>query len=456
MHISKKYSKNKKNFTSGSITKAILFLAIPLILSNSLIILYQIIDTYWVGQLGKEALAAVSISFPILFMLGSVIMGLSVAGTVLVAQYKGKKDYEKIDFVATQTIIFIAIVSIIITLLGMFFSSTIIDFFGAELNVKVLATEYLFISFIGVAFNYIFVAFSSLLRGIGEVKLPLIIIFGTVLLNFFLDPIFIFGFGIIPAFGVSGAAIVTVLTQIICGLIALALLFSGKLNIHINWNCLKPQKEMIKKLFQIGFPSSIEFLARSFSMLLLTYIVALFGTIAIASFGLGTRIFSFVLIPSFGLSIAISTIVGQNIGAKKFERVKETLRKGNIISFSLLSLSAFILVLFIEPILIAFIPNEPLVLKETSLLLKIMATTFGFIGVQFTIFGAMRGAGETKKVMKLSIIIGILQLALAFIFSNIFGLIGIWFSYPITIIISIIIVYFYLKKIDWKKSIIIH
>ncbi|MDD3083917.1 MAG: MATE family efflux transporter [Candidatus ainarchaeum sp.] len=448
--------KIKKDFTNGSITKTIILLAIPLILSNIFITLYQIIDTYWVGQLGKEALAGVSISFPILFLINSIIMGLTIAGTILVSQYKGKKDFKSIDFVATQTIILVTMLSLIITIIGMFFSSTIIALFGAENIVAIIATEYLFISFIGVIFNFLFLAVTSLLRGIGEVKIPMYIIIGTVILNFILDPIFIFGFGIVPAFGVNGAAITTILTQFLSAILALILIFSGKLEIHVKWCCLKPDKKMIFKLFKIGFPASIEFIARSLSMLLMTYIVAWFGTIAIASFGLGTRIFSFVLIPSFGFSLAVSTIVGQNVGAQRFSRIKETIRKGTIISFTTLSVLAFFLTIFAKQIALAFIPNETLVLKETILLLQLMATSFALMGIQFTLFGAMRGAGATKKVMELSIMLGIIQLVNAFIFSIWFGLIGIWFSYPVSMIIGIIITIFYYKKMDWKKNVLTH
>ncbi len=455
--MSKLKNKNvKKDFTSGSITKTIILLAVPLILSNIFITLYQIIDTYWVGQLGKEALAGVSISFPILFLINSIIMGLTIAGTILVSQYKGKKDSKSIDFVATQTIFLVTILSFIITLIGMFFCSTIIDFFGVESIVASIATEYLFISFIGVIFNFLFLAVTSLLRGIGEVKIPMYIIIGTVTLNFILDPIFIFGFGIIPAFGVNGAAMTTIFTQFLSAILALILIFSGKLEIHVKWSCLKPNKEMIFKLFKIGFPASIEFIARSLSMLLMTYIVALFGTIAIASFGLGTRIFSFILIPSFGFSLAVSTIVGQNVGAQKTLRIKETIRKGTIISFTILSVIAFILTIFAEQITLSFIPNETLILKETILLLQLMATSFALMGIQFTLFGAMRGAGATKRVMELSIILGLIQLINAFVFSIWFGLTGIWFSYPISMIIGVIITIIYYKKMNWKKIILTH
>ncbi len=444
--------KIKKDFTNGSITRAIINLAIPLTLTNILFVLYQIIDTFWVGQLGKEAVAAVAVSFPILFIINSLIMGLSVSGNILVAQYKGKKDSKMIDFVSTQTILLVTIISIFLTIIGVIFSPYLISIFQVETAVYSPAVNYLSIIFIGTLFGFIFTSFSSLLRGTGEVKLPLKIVLLSVGLNFILNPILIFGLYGFPAFGVAGAAIITVFTQFISAVIAMYLLFSGKLEIHIKKECLKIDKKMILKLFKLGYPVSIEFLSRSSSMLVLTYFVSFFGTIALASFGLGTRIFSFALIPSFGLTLAINTIVGQNLGADNIPRVNQTIRKGILIAFLFLTFLGLILILFAQPLTVLFIPNEPIVTLTTIHLLFLMGISFGLMGVFFIILGAMRGAGLTKKSMNLAIFQSIIQILVAAIFMVYFGLEGIWYSYPISAVLLVFIALYYLKKVNWQKA----
>jgi len=167
---------------------------------------------------------------------------------------------------------------------------------GAEPAVLAGAVSYLQISFIGVIFLFAYFVFQSLMRGVGDVKTPMYIVFGTVLLNLVLDPLFIFGFGPIPAYGVSGAAIATIGTQGIAAIIGIMMLFSGRYGIHLKRNHLKPDFAIIKKMFKLGYPASIEQSARALNFTVMTLLVASFGTLAVASYGIGFRILSFIII----------------------------------------------------------------------------------------------------------------------------------------------------------------
>ncbi|MDD3159849.1 MAG: MATE family efflux transporter [Candidatus ainarchaeum sp.] len=445
-----------RDFTEGSIIKGIIILSTPIILANILQTVYQITDAYYVGQLGKEAVASISLSFPIVFLFLSIGIGVGIAGSILVSQYKGKKDQKNIDFIATQTLIISIIIGLILSVVGIIISHLLIPLLSNDPIVINGAINYLFISFIGTTFIYIYNFFSSIMRGIGHTRIPLIIIICTILLNFILDPLFInggniFGF-VIPAQGVAGAAIATIITQGLSALIGLIILFRGKHGIHIRKDSLTPHIETITKLIFIGLPSSIEFLSRSINIIIVTSIVSIFGTIAIATIGIGGNLFNIALMPTLGISLAVSTIVGQNIGAKKHDRLEKTIKYGTIYSCTLMTLIGIIFFIFAKDIVTMFVPTEPELIIKAVEFIKILVFTFPFLGIQLSLIGAIRGSGNTKSAMNLSIFALIVQGTLAIILSNFFGLIGIWFSYPIGTIIMIIISYIDLKNQKWEDN----
>lgn len=450
--------KNKplpKSLTEGSIVKALIALAVPIILANILQTAYQLTDTFWVGRLGVEAVAAVSLSFPIMFLLISLGGGFAIAGTILVAQYKGKKEQQNVDHIAAQTMLMVLILSIILSTFGYFLSKPLMILMGAEPAVLGGAVSYLQISFIGVIFLFGYFVFQSLMRGVGDVKTPMFIVLGTVLLNLILDPLFIFGFGPIPAFGVSGAAIATIGTQGLAAIIGIIMLFSGKYGIHLNREYLKPNFTIIKRMFKLGFPASIEQSTRALNFTVMTLLVASFGTLAVASYGIGFRILSFVIIPALGLSMANSTLVGHNIGANKIERAAKTSQVSSMIAFITLTVVGILLFFFATPIVKIFIPGDIAVIQISSSFIKIMALTFGFIGVQQVLTGTLQGSGNTMLSMTLSIATSwVINFPLAYILSKhtSLGINGLWWSFPISNILGAIIIYVVYRNGSWKSK----
>jgi len=446
---------NLPAFTSGPIIKSLIGLALPIVFANLMQTAYQLVDTFWVGRLGAEAVAAVSLSFPIIFLLISIGGGLAMAGTILVAQYKGKEDSKQIDYISAQTLLMMVITSIIVSLVGYYISEPVMGLMGAEPEVLPMAVSYLQISFIGLTFMFAYFVFQSLMRGVGNVKTPMYIVMFTVILNLFLDPLFIMGFGPVPGYGVAGAAIATVLTQGIAAIIGLILLFSGKYGIHLKWKNIKFDFKLIKKMFFLGFPASIAQSSRALGLTVMAFLVASFGTLITASYGIGARIFSFIIIPAMGISMATSTLVGQNIGAGKTERAERITRLSCIISFIILTALGIVFFIFAEQITAVFIPNDPAVIESGGLFLRIMALSFGFVGVHFTLNGTFTGAGKTGISMILSIVtFWVIQFPIAYILSKHTSLVevGIWWSLPISNVLITIIAYIWYKKGTWKKK----
>jgi len=326
---------------------------------------------------------------------------------------------------------------------------------GAEPGVLPMATSYLKISFVGMTFVFIFFIYQSLMRGIGEVNKPLYIVFSTVLLNLILDPLFILGWGPIPAYGVSGAALATIGTEGVAALVGFYILARGKVGIRLSIKDLKPDPKVIKLMFKLGLPASIEQSARALGFAVMSFLAASFGTLAIASYGIGFRMFGLVVIPALGLSIATSTLVGQSLGARNIERANATAKRSIIISFAVLSVVGIVMFIFARDIVALFVPDDATVISLGSAFIRIMALAFGFLGARLIAGGVLSGSGNTFVSMVLSTasLWGI-QLPLAYFLSKhtSLGQTGIWWSFPIANIAGALLGLWWLKKGTWKHK----
>jgi len=445
----------RNNLTEGSALRSLATLSVPIIIAQLLHAAYQLIDTFWVGRLGANAIASVSISFPVIFLLISLGGGLTMAGAILVAQYKGKRNQEAVNYIAGQTLIAVSVAALFLAVAGFFISPHLIKLMGVEDAVLADAVSYLRISFSGLVFMFMFFVFQSLMRGVGNVKTPMYIILGTVLLNLFLDPLFIFGWGIVPGFGVAGAALVTITTQALSAAVGLYIFFRGKSEIVVNPGELKADFSFMKKMLFLGFPASIEQSARALGMTIMTFLVAGFGTVAVAAFGIGSRMLSLVVIPSMGLSMATSTLVGQNMGAGKIDRAEKIVKVSAKVGFISLTVVGLAMFLFAEFLCSFFVPGEAETIQSGAMFIRIMALTFGFIALHMTATGAFRGAGSTFVAMALSVVIlWLLELPLAYVLSThtSLSLLGLWMAFPIANVVGAVVAGIWFLRGSWKKK----
>ena len=448
-------SKNKRNLTEGSIFKNLLVLSIPIVFANILQTAYQLTDTYWVGKLGAVAVAAVSLSFPIIFLLISMGGGLAIAGSILVAQYIGRRDTRKADHVAAQTLLMMIAAVIPLSLLGYIFAEPVMVLMGAAPDVLPEAVAYMQISFIGLIFMYGYFVFQSLMRGVGEVKTPVYIVLSTVILNLFLDPLFIMGYGPIPAMGVAGAALATIITQAIAAVIGLFLLFSGKYGIHLKFSELLSDQKLMTSMFKLGLPASLEQSMRALGLTMMTFLVAGFGTTIVASYGIGMRMLSFVIIPALGLSMATSTLVAQNMGAGKIDRAEKTARMSALMGFGVLTVVGVVFFLSASIVAEIFVPGNTEVITESTTFIRVMALSFGFMGIQQALNGVYQGSGNTLTSMIFAMVSQwVLQFPLAYILSRhtTLGENGIWWAIPVSFVTMSLISLIWFHQGQWKKK----
>lgn len=446
--------KQKISLTDGPISKALFFLALPIMAGNILQAAYQLTDAFWVGRLGAEAVAAVSISFPINFLLIALGMGFSVSGSILVAQYMGAKNYAKVNHTVAQTILATGIVSLALSVAGFFAAPAILSFMGVSSAVYEGALGFLRVSFAGTIFVFGFAVFQSVLRGVGEVRMPMIIIFCTVLLNFLLDPLFIFGYGKIPAMGVSGAAMATFITQAIAVIVGFWFLFGGKYGIQLVKKDFRPDLVFIKKSFLLGFPASVEQSVRAFGFIAMTFLVTGFGTETTAVYGIGTNVLQLIVIPALGISMATSTLAGQAIGAGNRKRAEGVAWLSSVLSFCLLSFLGVFVFVFSEAVVGFFVPNDPLVIQGGVEFIRIISPSFGFLGFQMALSGVLRAAGSTFATMVLALIsLWGIQFPVALVLSRYtpLGESGIWWAFPASYIIVSFMALFWFLRGDWKK-----
>ena len=442
----------RQMMTEGPIIQALVKLSLPIVFANALQALYQLVDTFWVGRLGGDAVAAVSVSLPIWFTLTAAAGGLAVVGTTFVAQYMGARNETMMRHTVGQIHLLVIAASAVVSVGGYLAADPILTAMGVEPEVFGPAGDYMRIMFAGIGFQFLYFVFQSVLRGIGEVRFPLYVVTVTVVLNCFLDPILIFGYGPIPAMGVAGAAIATIATQALSGITGILALAFGWFEIRIGWRDLAPDWPFLKKAVTIGLPASLEQSMRGLSMTAMTFLVAVFGTTTLAVYGVGTRIFSFIVIPGIGLSAATAALVGQCIGADKKERAREAAAKSALLSFGFVSVIGVLTFIFAPQIVAFFVPGEPEVIAEGAYMVRLNAFFFGTLSAQQALAGAFRGAGDTMGAMMLTLVsVWFVRIPVAWFLSNHTALAdrGLWWTFPITNVFGVLYAAVWFWKSRW-------
>jgi len=446
---------NRKELLEGPIISSLLKLAIPIVLANVLQSTYQLIDAFWVGRLGGDAVAAVSVTTPVVFLSIALGFGLAVAGSTLIAQYVGAGNFSMVNHVAAQTMLMVILVSVLLGVVGYVFTPGLLKLIGVAPEVYPGARGFMRVTFSSLVFNFLFLVFQSFMRSTGHPKVPVYIVLGTVVLNFILDPLLIFGWGPIPAKGVTGAALATLITQAIAALIGMVMLFRGRYGIRVRRKDFMPDWAYIKRAFLLGVPASIEQSMRGLGLIVMTFLITSFGTLTLAAYGVGSNVLQVIMIPAMGLSVAVSTLVGQNIGAGNVERAAQIGRLGTTLGFWILT-GFGILAYVLAPYLIAFfVPDDPLVIGAGSRFLRTMSLAWGFIAIQLSLTGVFRASGNMVIAMIIALISQwVLQFPLAYVLSRhtSLGAAGLWWAFPVTNVITALIAWAIFRKGDWKKK----
>ncbi|WP_414836979.1 MATE family efflux transporter [Candidatus Nanohalococcus occultus] len=446
-------TKDELDLTNGPVGKNLFYLSLPIIVINLLQTMYNLADTFWLGQLSEEALAAITFAFPLVFFLISLGMGLSVAGSVLVAQFEGKNKSEKVDFAASQTITFSLVASAILGVIGYFFIGDVVSLLGASPEVVPKAAGYMQIISLGLFFMFGFFVFMALMRGYGDTVTPMLLMLATVILNIVLDPFLIFGWWIFPSMGVQGAAVATVASRALAMFIGLAILFSGKRGVKLSLSNMVPDLDFFRKMLKIGLPASFESTTRSISVNLLVAVVGYnFLDPVVAGYGIGVRVFSLIFLPAIAIGKGVETMTGQNLGAGKPDRAEKAAKIGAKYTLAILTGVGVVVFFTARPIASVFTTN-PDVAATAAEFLRYVAFSFGFIGVLRSFSGSFRGAGKTMVAAAVSIMtLGVIRLPIAYFGAIELGTTGVWIAFFVSNILGAIIAYLWYRRGTWRKD----
>lgn len=442
-----------KDLTVGNESKCIFNFAFPMLIGSLFQQLYNTADSIIVGRfIGKNAMAAVSGANPIMFLLTSFLMGITLGFSILISQYYGSKNMDKVKATIDTTYIFIFIASFFITIIGVFFSGKILEIMNTPSEIFDLAKGYLVIIFAGTLFSTGYNSVCAILRGLGDSTNPLYFLILATILNIILDIVFIIYFNM----GVNGVALATIIAQSVAFIFSVVYLNKRHDVFKIKLTSLKYDAQIFKIGLKLGLPSAIQQTLFSIGNITLQSLVNSYGTSAMAAFGAGSKIETFISLPIMNLGSAVSTFVAQNIGAGKVDRVKKGVKSSINMA---LSISLFVLIIFFlfKENLIKLFNTDPEVVAIGGRYLLTIGPFFFLIGISFMLTSAIRGAGASMFAMISSMIsLWIARIPAAYFLSSIYGVNGIWMGIPIGWCVGLIVTGIYYKKGYWKNKAVVN
>ncbi len=442
-----------KDMTAGKESKLILKFALPMLAGSVFQQLYNVVDSIIVGNfIGKEALAAVGASFPVIFVLISMIIGFAMGVTIIISQYFGAKKYDKVRRAIDTMFITLFFASIITTIAGILFSEDIFRLLNLPEEIMPQALSYLNIYLLGMVGFFGFNGVSAILRGLGDSMTPLVFLMISTLTNIILDIMFI----VVFKMGIEGVAVATVISQGGAFITAIIYLNKNHKLIRFSFKNLVFDREIFKLGNKIGLPSGFQHTFVAIGMMAIMGIVNSFGTDVIAAYSVASRIDAIAVIPAMILSQALATFVGQNLGANKPDRVRTGLIATVKITIIVTIVTTAIVVFFGSFFIRAF-TDDTEVIRIGNEYLTTVSLFYILFAMMFMFSGVMRGAGETIVPMIFTLLsLWLVRLPVAWFLSNRMGTEqGIWWSFPVGWAVGLTLAWAYYSTGRWKKKVII-
>lgn len=450
-------NKRTTDFTTGSIPRHLVAFSLPMFLGNLLQALYNTVDSIWVGRfLGPAALGAVSVSFPIIFAIVSLIMGITMATTVLVSQYAGARQMDMVRKVSINSLALMVVSAIVASAFGIAFHRPLLVLINTPAEIIDEASSYLNIYLAGLIFMFIYNVLGAILRGLGDSRTPLLFLVYATVINIVLDPLLIFGLGPFPKMGVAGAALATDIAQGISAFLALAYL-KGTVRIPLNLGGMKLDRSLAGLTLKIGLPAGAQQTVVSFGGLALSSIVNSFGKVVVAAFGAASRFDQFAFLPAMSVNLAVSALVGQNLGAGKDHRVKEIVRWSIFLVGGITALVAIVAV-GAPRLLLGLFTRDVAVVQEGMWYLRIVGLSYVLFAVMFVFNGVLRGAGDTVPTMFITMVsLWLVRIPLAEILSSFpaIGSRGVPIAIALSPLVGLSLSWGYYRTGRWKRKVVV-
>ncbi len=438
----------KARLTQGDIGSQLVSLAGPMIFGVFSIIIFNLVDTYYIGKLGHRELAAVAFTFPIPLIVGAVAFGIGIAATSFVSMALGSGRSDEVSRYATDSISMVVLLGLILVVVGELTIEPLFLFMGAPKDLIPMIAEYMRVWYLSIPLIVVPMTGNSIIRAMGNTKFPAMVMAVAGLGNFIFDPIFIFGLGPIPAMGLKGAAVATALSRFFT-LIAAVYVLKRKYNVLTS--PFIPLRKLLnnwRKITQVAFPAFLNNLVNPIAMLVLTKLVASHGEIIVAGFGVGTRIEALFSIVLIGIAASLSPFVGQNYGAKKYSRIKTALFMANKYS-SIWIFICGVLLMFFSKNLVSVFNDNPEVIEVASTYLKIMIFSIIGLALMQNSVASHNSIGKSKISLLINLLrIFLIHIPLAVVLGNVYSYEGIyWAGFIANILGGVIGTYFLIKLV---------
>ncbi|WP_172278256.1 MATE family efflux transporter [Chryseobacterium sp. LAM-KRS1] len=443
------------DYTTGNINKAVILLAIPMMLEMIMESVFALVDLYFVGHLENSsyAIQTVGLTESVLTVMYSIAIGMSMAATAVVSRRVGEKDPDAAAHAGMQAIIVAFAVTLVLSIAGMIYAGDILRIMGASKETVDAGVNFTRIMMGSSLVIMLLFLINGIFRGAGNAAIAMRSLWIANICNIILCPIFINGWGIIPAFGLTGAAMATVIGRSMGVVYQLFCLFNGKHQLKIKLHHFRIDLPVIKSLVGIATPGILQFVIGSCSWIFLAELVATTGgDHGSAGYQTALRLMMFFMLPAWGMSNAAATLVGQNLGAKQFQRAEDSVLatvKYNVIFMIIVT----ILFLFFGDWLVSFFTNDIQIKEVAQKAMWIMSTAFVFYGIGMVMMNALNGAGDTKTPTWINFFgFWFLQIPLAYILTKHLGMgpTGVFIAIPVAETVIAITTFFFFKRGKWK------
>jgi putative MATE family efflux protein len=430
---------NKHNITEDPIAGLLIKMTLPMIFGLLGIVAFNMVDTYYVSKLGLLPIAAMTFTFPVIMTVGALAQGIGIGAAALIAKAVGEKEHSKVVRYTTDSLILGLILVLVFIIIGMFTIEPLFRLLGADDQTLPYVLDYMKIWYPGVIFVIIPMIGSASIRALGDTKTPALIMAVAATANIVFDPIFIFGFGPIPAMGIKGAAIATVISRAITLIVSLYVLIYRQKIVSVFNVKLHDILQSFKDLLYIGIPNALTRIMIPLAIGVITGLIATYGKEATAGFGIATRIEMFAMLVINALTSVFVPILGQNIGAGKSNRVLEIIKKSELFSLIYGLIIMVLLMIFGKNLAMIFTDNQQ-VISTVKTYLFIVPIGYGLQGLFLIYTSTLNVINKPFYSAILSLLrLLAIYIPLSLIFSNIFGLTGIWVALNISFVLSAII-----------------
>jgi len=448
---------SSRSLTEGSISRKLLVFAMPILVGNILQSLDGSVNSIWIGRfLGEAALTASSNANTVLFLLLGALFGASMAATILIGQYLGARRSHDAKRVVGTSASFSIVVSLVMGALGWVICRPLLAAMSTPAEALPLAVAYMRVIFCALPFLVLYIFATSVLRGAGDSKTPLYFLILNVVLDIGLNPLLIFGLGPVPRLGIAGSALATLLAQGISLVLLIVHLYRRKDPLCLHGDELKLLRvdwSIVATLITKGVPMALQMIVVSLSMVLMITLVNRFGIDTTAAFGAALQVWNYVQMPSFAIGMAVSSMVAQNIGARKWDRVTSTARLGVLYQLALTSTLVVLIEILNTRALGLFLPTGSAALGIAVHLNRIGAWSFVFFGISLVLFGVVRanGAVVAPLIILLVTLLGV-RFPLALTLLDRWQADAIWWSFPISSLLAVLLAMAYYKFGGWREA----